>query len=431
MIQPALTPAGTYVPTDAGPTSLSLYIQPSTNWEQCAVPRFMAHFVEAASSSTPGYMEFLPQMLEWTFASTRDAFLAVSLANLGNVSGILELQVKSKVHYGQALQSLQAALNDTTTAAADSTLLTIVVLQMYEIIAGTSGPPDADPHETVTTELLRLRSSTHQTSDASKKLSQIVHTRKEVQGMFVCQDENEHGITSSSSPGASFRILLRKVSATCVNLQSTLLQYRCLVALDVAAFTEALQSAIVVYDEVARWPKSTPVEWRAKPHIAPKEVQASGISQIFLFGGIQHGAIWQVYFCTRIHLCQSLLRADDLLSQQCHLEPTALPQMLSQEAIRATIFAAVDDICSCAPYLLGDIDNEGHMNRSKVESKALGAFFLLRGLMVANSVEGLPRRQRRLVLDLLHRVGAQFGIRVAWRLRDAWMAGHRAETELL
>lgn len=131
----ALTPITSAYGTRASfaSTSSILYTQPSTDWEQCAIGRFLAHFVETPSDATSGYLEFLPQMLKWSFESTRNALLAISLANLANVSGKRDLGRKSKVHYGRALRSLQVALNARETVAADNTLVNVVLLQMYEV----------------------------------------------------------------------------------------------------------------------------------------------------------------------------------------------------------------------------------------------------------------------------------------------------------
>jgi len=113
--------------------SSMLYVQPPTDWDQYAVARFISHYVEPASDHDPGYMDFLTHMLNWPDSSSRESFLAVSLASFGNVSGMKELQVRSKVHYGRALRALQAALNDAATAVHDSTLLSVVILQTYEV----------------------------------------------------------------------------------------------------------------------------------------------------------------------------------------------------------------------------------------------------------------------------------------------------------
>jgi len=298
-------------------------------------------------------------------------------------------------------------------------------------MAGTIAPPDADPHEVAMTELLRLRSSKPKFSNASKKLDSLVEARKEIQGVFVSLNGKEERNDSSTTAGASFRAQLRNVSAACNNLRVAMSQASYQADFDQPALLCALEHANEVYSDLVFWPKTTPVNWRYKPRNAPKDVQAYGVSNLFLFGSFHHAAIWQVYFCCRVQMCESILQAYTFLKEQSHPNSPPAPSGLSEEDVRAAMIAAVDDVCSCAPYLLSDVDEEGHMKRNSVDSKTLGAFFYLRGLMVTNGIENLPRRQRRLLLHLFGRLGAQFGIRVAWRMRDDWVADHRTEAEEL
>ncbi|KAH7128213.1 hypothetical protein B0J11DRAFT_603397 [Dendryphion nanum] len=409
-------------------SSPTFYARPSLDRDHYAIGRFITHFVETTSTATPGYMEFLPHMLQRTFDETRNAILAVSLASLSNVSRNQELRVESLVYYGRALQSLRAAMNDHTTAIADSTMLNIVIIQMYDTIAGTNDLiiDKIDHHEIATTELLRLRSSTPHASETSRKLSEIVKTRKEILLIHNCS-RKESGSYTPLSPAQSFRFYLREVSTACARL----LQTRQSSFRYSSSFIEALDDAVGLYAESSRWPASTSVEWRYRPHLPPKDISAQGISQIFLFKDIQHSGIWQLYFCSRIHLCQALLGAYSFLHSEKATGPTSNRSQLSGKDIRKTLLAAVDDIISCAPYLLGDVDDEGHMVRSNIERKGLGAFFLLRGLMVAISARDLLQRQRRLLLDLLNRIGVEFGIHAAWRLREDWIASHRTEAAQL
>lgn len=109
-------------------------INPSTDWAQFAISRFVYHYVEPPSPyGLPGYLEFLPTMLNSANSSLQTSLLAASLANLANVSGMEQLHTESRVQYGRALRSLHAALSDKATASDDHTLLAVVLLQKYEV----------------------------------------------------------------------------------------------------------------------------------------------------------------------------------------------------------------------------------------------------------------------------------------------------------
>jgi hypothetical protein len=110
------------------------FIQPSTDWAQFAISRFIYHYVEPPSMhGLPGYLEFLPTMLNSADTSLQTSLLAASLASLANVSGNEQLRTESRIQYGRALRSLHAALSNKATVAEDHTLLAIVLLQKYEV----------------------------------------------------------------------------------------------------------------------------------------------------------------------------------------------------------------------------------------------------------------------------------------------------------
>lgn len=121
------------------------FIQPSTDWAQFAISRFVFHFVEPPSvHGLPGYLEFLPTMLNSADKSLQTSLLAVSMASLANVSGIEALHTEARVQYGRALRSLHSTLLDKSNAGNDHTLLAIVLLQKYEVSIRASGYYHAD-----------------------------------------------------------------------------------------------------------------------------------------------------------------------------------------------------------------------------------------------------------------------------------------------
>jgi hypothetical protein len=279
--------------------------------------------------------------------------------------------------------------------------------------------------------LLQLRDSRGHFSDNSRKLDLMVKSRKEFRGTFFNLDGEAVRNDASAPLGILFRKLLKDVTTACDNIRSAMSEAFHGGSPGPSALLEALEHAIEVYKDLNYWPKTSSVQWRYKSHTAPKDVQASGISQVFLFGSVHHGTVWQTYFCHQIQLCQSLLQGYTFLKEQGHPRLTPALSSLLEDDLRTALTATVDDICSCMPFLLSDIDMAGNSDRSSTNSKALGAFRAMQGVAVSNAVEGLSQRQRRLLLHLLDRIGGQFGIRLAWTIRDGWIARHAAEAEQL
>jgi hypothetical protein len=111
------------------------YYNLSTNWEDRAAAWFFHNYVSPATSHHHGYLGFLPELLSQTAEKSplRSAILAAGFASLANTSGMVQLSVNSRRHYGKALQNIGNSLEDPTEASSDAALATIVLLQKYEV----------------------------------------------------------------------------------------------------------------------------------------------------------------------------------------------------------------------------------------------------------------------------------------------------------
>ena len=72
-------------------------------------------------------------MLNSADKSFQTSLLATSLAALANKSGMQQLHTESRIQYGRALQALQISLRDKHIATDDHTLMSIMLLQKYEV----------------------------------------------------------------------------------------------------------------------------------------------------------------------------------------------------------------------------------------------------------------------------------------------------------
>lgn len=121
------------ISNSASQTTPPMHIRPSTDWTQYAGARFIEHFTMPTSFLAPGYLEFLPQMLEAPSPCLQEAFLAVATSNLANISRMRHLQRISQVHYGKALHFLGSELNHPSTATKNETLTAVLLLQKHEV----------------------------------------------------------------------------------------------------------------------------------------------------------------------------------------------------------------------------------------------------------------------------------------------------------
>jgi len=107
--------------------------------EKRAVDKFFEKFVlfPCNSGSSSGFLEQLPCLFEEVQTEGRVALRwavrAVSFASLSNEQGSEELGRKAHVCYGKALESLGQTLKNKEERVSDYTLMTIVVLDLFEV----------------------------------------------------------------------------------------------------------------------------------------------------------------------------------------------------------------------------------------------------------------------------------------------------------
>jgi hypothetical protein len=108
--------------------------------EKRAVDKFFEKFVlfPCNSGSSSGFLEQLPCLFEEVQTEGRVALRwavrAVSFASLSNEQGSEELGRKAHVCYGKALEALGATLRNKEESVSDYTLMTVVVLDLFEVL---------------------------------------------------------------------------------------------------------------------------------------------------------------------------------------------------------------------------------------------------------------------------------------------------------
>lgn len=287
-----------------------------------------------------------------------------------------------------------------------------------------------DPHEKATAELMRLRRpGNEKMSSRSSSLSRLVLIRQEIQAM---DDRHEKPTPKGTTPlesentaGVELRILLRDTAVACRKLEVCASTTEGIVGIQSDTPAQAWEHAKDVYYRVLLWPSTLPPAWQmractltdASLHLRSLNPE----SHMCLFTSVQFGAVWIAYFCSQIHLCLSLLKATRSIQSQPQTATFEAGITPSVTEIAKTIHSTVDSIVNSSAFLLGDVDSEGQTNVTK-EKRALGAFFLLRGLDIALAVPMLSAVHQQSILELLRRIGTEFGIKIALIRRERWLA---------
>lgn len=295
------------------------------------------------------------------------------------------------------------------------------------------------PHDIAAAEIVRQRWATQPFSNVKDGLHRTVKAHNVIRVLCGSLEDGNFNvdndyIPNTSSLGSSLWLLLSKASMSRLKLQAVISQPSIKDSHTGKNFNEALQNAVDAYSHLISWSSTVPPEWAFDIFTLLQDHGSdeawSALEQIHFFRNIQLAALWMIYWCGCIHLVQSPIEAYRIFRTGYACHPEYNGPVMSEKSLCDSLSIFVDRICSSAPYLLGDVDNDGKV-KIGVESKGLGAFFLLRGLGTANSVESLSLCQRHLILNYLDRIGSAFGIKSASHARTRWLTSHPVEAELL
>jgi len=176
---------------------------------------------------------------------------------------------------------------------------------------------------------------------------------------------------------------------------------------------KGMETALVTQARLIGWQNVIPLVW--KPRYITEEGGDQGSlpretnfpSRVLVFKEIQQAGLWISFWCSRVHLLETLITGLGYLPEQ---QRARFP--MTRDTLRKDLCVVIEDMCASAGYMLGDIDETGSLKIDQA-GNGLGTFFLLRGMHVASKVPDLPQHIRVWVTDCLDRIGYSKGIRIA------------------
>lgn len=282
-------------------------------------------------------------------------------------------------------------------------------------------------------------------SPIGKSLFRLIHGKlqiRELEGSSqqYARPEFDLGILSPYPLRVRLWNLLRQVSQTCTVVHDIRARHRQGIGVSDTEVQDAARKASSVYAHLVAWRHSLTPDCRyssISPSFLYTPDTRNYAAKLYVFTDVHQAAMWIGYWCSCIHILQALSHANDLLLLQQETSPV-LPRdhsgqepksLFESDHLRVCLLTVVDDICASAAYMLGEIDENGDLRvllGPRSQWKALGPFYLLRGLHVANLVHGIPAAQRRWMLDRLGQIGHTWGIRAALRARKDWLDKNHA-----
>ncbi|TVY34667.1 hypothetical protein LOCC1_G008709 [Lachnellula occidentalis] len=250
--------------------------------EKRAVDKFFEKFVlfPCNSSSSSGFLEQLPVLFEEVQTEGRVALRwavrAASFASLNSEQGNKELERKASVCYGKALEALSESLRNKEEAVSDYTLMTVVMLDLFETMFIQASPHSRGAHTEGMAQILRLRGPDQIYSARGWSLYRLAHHRLQRQQLAfdsapAISQEQEELLSSLTPDTPSNRIThdnfaISKICARARELKAKLL------AGDELSDEETMKlvSEMVLLDRTA-------TGWRAGPSWEYRDVRKHDI----------------------------------------------------------------------------------------------------------------------------------------------------------
>lgn len=110
---------------------------PSPPIEDSAISFFFRHDASVPRSFSRGFLDILPAIYQKELNShgpLPEIITAISLAGISNLQGAPDVMIAARMKHTAALRVVNAALQDPASAKADSTLMTVMLLGLFEVL---------------------------------------------------------------------------------------------------------------------------------------------------------------------------------------------------------------------------------------------------------------------------------------------------------
>jgi len=389
-----------------------------TDWDQQAKHAFFHDYVQGCGDCRGGYLEFLPALYQEQsnkpyFAA---ALAAVSMASFANRTSIEDLVVRARRSYGQALSMINEALSSEAEAKSDCLLTSLFLFAKYEIISGDKTTL-FENHGPGQMELLRLRGVEQFRTLRGRSIYHLIYSRQCLQDL-----DQRRGIINSldatfehlhlGSHAMKLARILAKVTELYSAVPDVLIERSRRIGWELRALDleQEMHRWIDVVSEALHYRSFLP----SHPSLNTDLSTSHHYPQtVYTFNNIRAATGWNVVWCGRIYLLQSMLEYRNGLTAQ-ESQESALP---SKSEISHNLQDTVDNVCATVPFLLGEVDSHGALN-TESRPRALGGYYLVWPLHVAGSVRCLSFAQEAWIANRLMHIGNVFGIKQAFVLKQ-------------
>jgi len=350
------------------------------------------------------------------------AVLAVSFASLSLRVGSGELMTYARIHYSEALMRTNAALASPNTATLDSSLVSVLLLGLYEALAfsGRRSPASWTTHTLGAVELIRLRGTKQLGTNLGTRLflqtcnnirSSSIQRGVAVPDEFLRLFEQAKPFLDPSTPSVRLGPLHDKLSSLKARLRQDI---------PVQRMSGFIHEALQLDKEARALEDRLPDSWRYQvrpPHMAPPCAYQGLAHQYLAHRVVRH---WNTIRITRIFLNEVVWR---LAAVVARAKEEGMPEILRhckdldtaalQAAATANRTQLVTDILASAPHFL---DENG-------TTFTPAARFLIWPLTVVAEIPLAPESARQYAVKYLYEIARQASIPQALQAAKAARTG--------
>ncbi|GAM85589.1 hypothetical protein ANO11243_035960 [Dothideomycetidae sp. 11243] len=407
--------------------------RPTPAWEDWSISAFLHDWTisDSVSGFGVGFLEFLPDLYSNTSPNVdlSLALRAAALASFANQYSSPQMMAKARNAYGRSLTALNTSLRKPDDAVKDTTIATIILLQIFEHITCDDSLSMGN-HDAGLRMLLDMRGDSQLDNSQGRGIARIIfgylfsrnvnqkHETSEVMKRgahrlgYPPEHPSRHRRPGSSGMPELLRELNPLFSQDPTNLSVKADAIRLMQ--DAAAFDQ-------IYD---RWMASLPEGWRPREvqimfdHTSSKMTTVPRSGVVHVYSSPLHACYCTIFRMQYVILHKRLiLMAHHIGINDWSLSPsTDYPDGYHQSIANsiAVIQQRNHEIISCAASAMGEITEHGQLAHMSA-GRAVGAYYLLWPLMHITQDELALREQKEDAKRALGFIGNVLGVKRAIR----------------
>ncbi|KNG80645.1 Zn(II)2Cys6 transcription factor [Aspergillus nomiae NRRL 13137] len=402
---------------------LILPLVADSTWEERAVCHFFDQFT-CVSDEALNHLGFLPSL----YATCRDsrpddpvssclklATEAAALITLSNHMKAPPLLLKARGYYGLALHGLRRLLGTRSQAVKDETFATMVILSIFEDIAGERNGLYSS-HTKGFGLLMAMRGESQLSHAQGRDLFICAYAHTLIESI-VLRTRPRHGSTSTELivgqlDGSEPVPRLIQTATKIGQLFAESSSHQGSLDIDnITQLTTWIETGNSLALEMANWSQHLPDHW------LPLIVSTATGGSLMTYQNASIAAIWTYYRAARISLQRHLL---DLRRNLASLVGDNQASDVHCHAALEEIQEMTSDTCRSIPFSLGDVDAFGQSIPTSTEGRppirALYGYLMLWPLWYVLTFGMCTVAQMEQIRSALGSVGSVLGIKLAFIL---------------